>query len=120
MRRELEELLYQRYPALFEKKELAPGEFPMQRGFECGDGWFDLLDKLCSNLQYLSDHNADWPQVNVVQVKEKIGTLRFNFLDSGNEYARGMAHMAMALSELICQECGATRCKKHDPSRFAS
>jgi hypothetical protein len=44
-------------------------------GFECGDGWYDLIDALCSSLQNATENDA--PQVVVVQVKEKLGSLRF-------------------------------------------
>lgn len=112
MRADLEAVLFHRYPALFERRELSPGVHAMQRGFECGDGWFDLIDTLCSNLQYLTDH-AESPQVRVTQVKSKMGTLRFYFIGSGDQYARGMAHMATAFSALVCEECGQTRCREH-------
>jgi hypothetical protein len=38
MRKELEDLLFQRYPMRFEKIKLALGVFSMSWGFECGDG----------------------------------------------------------------------------------
>lgn len=102
MRKELESLLYQRYPMLFAKVELAPGAFGMSRGFQCGDGWFDLIDMLCSNIQYGIDH-ADTPPVQVTQVKSKIGTLRFYFR-GGDERVRGMVDMASAFSAMISEE----------------
>jgi hypothetical protein len=109
MKNELEDLLHQRYPGMFAKRELAPGQYSMQWGFECGDGWFDLIDTLCANIQYGIDH-ADTPAVHVLQVKSKLGTLRFHFR-GGDERVRGMADMAMAFSALVCQECGAIRCQ---------
>ena len=116
MRAELEALLFQRYPVMFGPYELVPNEYSMQWGFQCGDGWFDLIDTLCSNLQFLTD-NANAPQVRVRQVKSKTGTLRFYFTGSGDEYARGLAHMASAYSALICEECGQTKCREHVGSK---
>lgn len=110
MREELEKLLCQRYPTLFTQRELIPGRYDRPWGLECGDGWFDLINTLCRNLQYRTDH-AGAPQVRISQVKSKMGTLRVNFIGSGDEYAHGMRHMALAFSELICEECGATSCQ---------
>ena len=50
-------------------------------GFECGDGWCDLIRQLCADIEVvasdagLDKQSAEWPRV--VQVKEKFGTLRF-------------------------------------------
>ena len=47
-------------------------------GFSCGDGWYLLIDRLCSSLQWDTDTNK-YPQVVATQVKEKYGTLRFYY-----------------------------------------
>jgi hypothetical protein len=78
-------------------------------GFECGDGWFTLIDKLCSNIQ----HHIDWKakqdhhiqQVTLDQVKEKFGTLRF-YHTGGDEYIDGMITIAEDISGSICELCG--------------
>jgi hypothetical protein len=78
-------------------------------GFECGDGWFPLINQLMSNIQ----HHLDWknkdsevvPQVTLDQVKEKFGTLRFYFT-GGDDYIRGMVTMAEAMSSITCETCG--------------
>ena len=36
MRKELESCWYQRYPAMFEKREVAPGWYSMHYDFQCG------------------------------------------------------------------------------------
>jgi hypothetical protein len=78
-------------------------------GFECGDGWFTLLDQLMGNIQ----NHIDWKnrteevvkQVTLDQVKEKFGTLRF-YYTGGDEYIHGMVTMAESMSGVICEECG--------------
>lgn len=49
-------------------------------GLECGNGWYELIDALCAqidrHLQACFDE-GDRFNVKVVQVKEKFGTLRF-------------------------------------------
>lgn len=130
MRLELETLLYQRYPSLFSRRD-APEHHEMFHGFQCDDGWFDLIDALCSCIQWDIDKNQA-PQGRVVQVKEKFGTLRF-YYRGGNDYACGLVDMAVAMSERICETCGApgklehydgvgwaTRCAKYAGERGAA
>jgi len=77
MKPELDKLLCERYPKLFANRHARVHESLMCFGFECGDGWFDLIDVLCSTIQSYLDSNPSKQQVVVVQVKEKFGTLRF-------------------------------------------
>jgi hypothetical protein len=106
-------------------------ETTMCWGFECGDGWFNIINQLCANIQ----HHIDWknrkeevvPQVTVDQVKEKFGSLRFYFT-GGDDYIRGMATMAESMSGVTCEQCGnpgstvgrgwlTTLCEKHAEER---
>ena len=90
-------------------RNLPMTETAMCWGFECGDGWFPLINQLMSNIQ----HHLDWknkdgevvPQVVLDQVKEKFGTLRF-YYTGGDDYVRGLVSMAEAMSEILCEECG--------------
>lgn len=107
MKNELDDLLFQRYPAIFARRNLSPEDSCMVRGIECGDGWFDLIDALCEVLQFATDHSGA-PQIEAVQVKEKFGTLRFYCRNSSDEQC-GMINMAVSLSGRICEECGAPR-----------
>jgi hypothetical protein len=78
-------------------------------GFECGDGWFQILNQLMGNIQ----HHIDWknkdgevvPQVTLDQVKEKFGRLRF-YYTGGDDYVRGLVSMAESMSGITCEECG--------------
>ena len=84
-----------KYPKLFSvspEREKMP--FPMF-GFEVGDGWYNIINQLCFQIQnHIDWHNGqrkkllddnpyniqildEMPQVVVDQVKEKFGTLRF-------------------------------------------
>ena len=91
-------------------------------GFECGDGWYDLIDALCLNLQNATKNGA--PQVVARQVKEKLGGLRF-CADGSNDEQAGMTRLAESLSVRICEVCGnrgkllrnggiRTRCAEHE------
>jgi hypothetical protein len=78
-------------------------------GFECGDGWFNILNQLMSNIQ----HHIDWKnrkeevvaQVTLDQVKEKFGTLRF-YYTGGDDYISGLVSMAESMSGVTCEGCG--------------
>ncbi|MGH8493088.1 MAG: hypothetical protein ACRERR_08300 [Moraxellaceae bacterium] len=74
-------------------------------GFSCNDGWFDIIDILCANLQFWTDRNGA-PQSVAKQVKEKLGTLHF-YCSGGNELTFGMVVMAQSMSARICEVCGA-------------
>ena len=101
MKKEFENLLYQRYPDLFSERTLPPDLSSMCWGLRCGDGWFDLIDALCKTMQSEID-NSGAPRVRFVQIKEKLGTLRVH-IQGGNERIRGMIDMACAVSLLISE-----------------
>ncbi|MHA1874051.1 MAG: hypothetical protein ACTSVB_08050 [Candidatus Heimdallarchaeaceae archaeon] len=71
----LEKKLFKKYPKLFRQKDLPMDQTAMCWGIQCGDGWYDLIDKVCEYLQSMIKWN-DWPQIEFNTVKEKYGTLR--------------------------------------------
>ena len=126
MKKELDELLCQRYPLIFADRHRPMTETCMCWGFSCGDGWFDLIDTLCERLQFWTDHNGA-PQVIAAQVKEKWGELCFYPSGAASDEQWGMITLAEALSARICEQCGKpgqtlvhgfqhmTRCPEHAP-----
>lgn len=104
MDRNLEDALIQKYPALFElivqRREEAP-YWPLR----CDNGWFTLIDTLCAALTWDIEHGGG-PQIRVRQIKEKFGTLRF-YVTPASDYQKGLISMAAAMSERICELCGA-------------
>ena len=105
MKSELDKKLCEKYPKLFAQRHKSPQETCMCWGFECGDGWYDLIDSLCDMLQFDIDRNRH-DQIEVVQVKEKFGTLRF-YTSGADERQQGMIDFAEFLSGSICENCGA-------------
>ena len=116
MKQELDELLCQKYPKMMVNRNKDMTETCMCWGFDCGDGWYNILDQLMGNIQ----HHIDWnnknfekgyaqykqvPQVTLDQVKEKFGTLRF-YYTGGDDVIDGMVRMAESMSGVICEECG--------------
>jgi hypothetical protein len=109
MKKELDEYLCKVYPKMMVNRNLHMNETCMCWGFECGDGWFQILNQLMGNIQ----HHLDWknrteevvPQVTLDQVKEKFGTLRF-YYTGGDDTISGMVRMAESMSGVTCETCG--------------
>jgi hypothetical protein len=58
MRQELDELLCKKYPKMMVNREKPMQETCMCWGFDCGDGWFNILDQLMGSIQ----HHIDWKE----------------------------------------------------------
>jgi len=109
MKKELDKLLCEKYPKMMVNRNKDMQETCMCWGFECGDGWFNILDQLMGNIQ----HHIDWKnrteevvaQVTLDQVKEKFGTLRF-YYTGGDDYISGLVSMAESMSGITCETCG--------------
>jgi len=92
-------------------------------GFCVGEGWWPILVALCDNIQQHIDLREQYreyllenskgdkalpeavPQVLVAQIKEKFGGLRF-YYDGGDDYIRGLVHMAESWASKTCETCG--------------
>lgn len=99
---ELDEQLCARDPRLFRDRH-GHRVTTMFRGFECGDGWFDLLDVLSFEIEpYANEAGLD---VAAVQVKEKFGCLRF-CERGGDAYVRGLTEMAMSFRSRSARNAG--------------
>ena len=111
MEKELDEKLVKAYPLIFKDRHVDMKETAMCWGFECGDGWYWLIDNLCNSIQSYIDlnqaHNPDITQIVATQVKEKYGSLRF-YYNGGDRLIDGMVWLAENLSYKICEDCGST------------
>lgn len=91
-------LLVEKYPNLYQGyNNRDPRRNLMCFGFECGDGWFNIIDDLSAKLEPLG--------VVAVQVKEKFGTLRF-YVGGATDEVFDMIDAAEKLSETTCEKCG--------------
>lgn len=124
MKDELDSLLCKKYPKIFADRNAPMTETCMCWGFAIDDGWYNIVNQLCSNIQ----GHIDWrnsqrelllkdnpynrpipdlvPQVVAEQVKEKFGTLRF-YYRGGDDYISGLVSMAESMSGVTCEICGA-------------
>ena len=99
--------------------EIYPKIFSSLKYTECGDGWYDIIDRLCSVIQNeannagykLSEEEKEIIQPLASQVKEKFGGLRF-YISGGTERMHGAIHMAEAMSFKLCEDCGAPGYKR--------
>lgn len=119
MTEKLEKKLFDRFE--FYRPELSPRVSLMCFGIECGDGWFDLIWELSEKLEELENKKiAAMPaneiakneladlinyKLNVVQVKEKMGDLRF-YVDNATEEQWRLIQEYEKRSLSICEACG--------------
>ena len=80
----------------------------MSFGFDCGDGWFELVRDLCWDLEdQLEIFNM--PDFEVIQVKEKSGELCVGVIGVPEEYKRAITDLikqAGNKSLVTCECCG--------------
>lgn len=92
-------------------------------GFCIGEGWWQIVESLCANIQSHIDWNnetrerllKDNPydhkipdelsQVYIHQIKEKFGGLRF-YYQGGDKTIQGMVRMAESWADNTCEKCG--------------
>ena len=99
MRKEFDDALCTRFPKLYQDRRGNMTQTCMGWGFDCGDGWFQLLWNLGLHLEAVS------PESVAVQVKEKFGTLRF-YTHGTTELGYLVTSLAEHLSHKVCETCG--------------
>ena len=120
MRDELDNILVQKYPKIFRDRNKSMQETCMCWGFSHGDGWYNIIEAACRNIQnhidwkrkqepYASMTDEEFDEIHqpvAAQVKEKFGGLRF-YVDNSDDYVRGVIAMAESMSYRTCEDCGA-------------
>ena len=122
MRKDLDSKLVAAHPDLFRDRDGDMRETAMCWGFQCGDGWYNLLDDLATDIDRIAERTG--VEVRANTVKEKFGTLRF-YIFGGNNEIDNVIQWAENKSAHICEECGEpgelrrigywyyTSCEKH-------
>jgi len=71
--------------------------------FHCGEGWKNIVNNLCEELLMVA------PEVEVAQIKEKFGTLRF-YIGGVHEDIYKQVHALIGEAErksaVTCEQCG--------------
>lgn len=106
------EKLYNDFPYLYRGRMRPIKESLMSWSFQCGDGWFKIIYALSAQI---TEHLKNSPEleIEVLQVKEKCGGLRFYIMSSenvpyscGDETIYGLIRDAQNLSFITCEVCG--------------
>ena len=109
MNAELEQEILAAHPDLYRNLK---SRFPDQQHFECGDGWGKILKELSTRL----DPYAATDDLVIIQVKEKLGSLRVYVRFEGHDWSekeevvevvRRWRNVAEEQSCYTCEVCGA-------------
>lgn len=139
MNSELQIQLCKNHPSIFREVGGKPDETCMAWGIECGDGWHDLIEALCTEIDAEVQHtNRLYPHLKfavvAAQVKEKYGGLRFyvdfiynhELVEDADAMKKitsriweinGMIRIIESLSINVCEDCGG-KCKRDTVSIF--
>ena len=109
MTAEKERALVARYRNLFpsDKDMNDLSKYCLAFGFECGDGWYGILDRMMSKIASLNPK-----EFRFVQIKEKYGALRVYWGASGDEAEDFWEKVDAIIDEAelasagTCEECG--------------
>jgi hypothetical protein len=103
MKQELDKLLCEKYPKMMVNRNKSMMETCMCWGFECGDGWFNILDQLMGNIQ----HHIDWKEKQrswafnhnnmVTQCREGI----FDLFEKSMESVTDLAYKEKRLADIL-------------------
>lgn len=107
MRYDLDTKLVTTFPNLYGDRTAPMDQTAMCWGFECGNGWFDLIWDLSKKLEA---HIMEMPEelrgnCRAMQVKEKYGSLTF-YLTGATPEMDDLIDKAELISLMICEECG--------------
>ena len=110
MKAELDAKLVQDFPMLYIDRHADLRKTCMCFGFECGDGWYGLINDVSAKLekmivQYRQKHPNDEYFPHASQVKEKFGTLRF-YMSSSTDEMNDAIREAEDKSSITCERCG--------------
>ena len=115
MRKELQDILYDKYPSLFRQKDLPMTQTAMCWGIDTDDGWFGILDEMCAKI---SDYEAlkreelgdVHENIEFFQIKEKFGTLRI-YTHYSDPVVDDIIQETCEKSATVCGACGADKAK---------
>ena len=104
MNKKLEAKLVKEFPKLYRDYGGPMKKTSLHFGFQCDDGWFNLIHALSGRIRVVS------PNARALQVKEKFGRLAFYVKGLGGAKMRDMAreliHRTEEASAFTCEQCG--------------
>lgn len=103
MKKELEAKLVEKYPDALSEYGGDMRYTCMAWGFECGDGWYKIMEELCEKI-------GNIPGFKFSQVKEKFGMLTIYYNRPNTEEDRKIVRAAINEAEdkslVTCENCG--------------
>ena len=85
-------------------------KFKTTNNMYVGNGWRELINNLCEDIIAIDD------TIEVVQVKEKFGGLRF-YIRRGNTEIYDLINNAESKSLNICEKCGSKEGVETKPNK---
>ena len=95
MHHEKTERLFREFPDLFQREQLI-------HGFECQDGWFELIRTLAVRIREYQTQCSDLVDFGIVRVMQKMGGLRIN-IRGGDVVIHGLIGEVLEASRSICE-----------------
>ena len=103
MKQELDKLLCEKYPKMMVNRNKDMQETCMCWGFECGDGWYNILNQLMGNIQ----HHIDWKEkqrkwaidYNEMAAQAKAGN--FDLFEEANKSLTNEEYKNERLAEIV-------------------
>jgi len=105
------EKLYANFPQLYRSRTKTIQESTMPFGFQCEDGWFDVIWNLSVAIEEIAakaglDPNSDdWP--DTAYVKQERGAFFFKLENNTLPEIDTLIDEASTLGSSTCEECGA-------------
>jgi hypothetical protein len=90
--------MYLDFPDLYHENQLP-------YGFECLDGWFDLIHGLSEKIAEYISAQGPFQDFSVVQIKQEFGSLRY-YVEGADETIRGLIRDAEEQSKTLCEMDG--------------
>jgi hypothetical protein len=109
------QLLFDTFHRLYRARTKPIQESSMSFGFECGNGWFELLRGLSQAIEDeahkvgVVPQSEAWPEAS--QVKQKFGSLCYH-LENSTSAMEKLIEEAIKASEHTCEVCGTQGAQK--------
>jgi len=123
MKNSLQQKLFKKYPLIFMDRFKSGSITRMCDGITCRDGWYNLIDDACSQIELIGKQFK--VVVTFFQVKEKFAALRIYIGRIGyspklsgkqiiiiGRLIHSILHYTMCHSHNVCEECGEEGSKK--------
>jgi len=96
----MEKKFKKKYPELFSEDFI----------YECGDGWLEIIEKVCEKITWamnapLAELTEPYPKTKIIRIKEKFGALEI-YLSEYHPYYDKIIRSARFKSMTICEICG--------------